>query len=145
MNHGVAPDQASMLLRHGLEVVEGLTSKLHYLDGLMLTGKPDEISQAAASVEQALSDAAPAFAEISSMMTLLGAPSLSAAAAQWRHNEETETASLAEALRGSLTRFAKRSISANRRAVQLNKGLSAALRSLQALGVQESGRLIAEA
>lgn len=145
MSQSVAPDQASALLRQGLELVEGLTSKLQYLDGLMLTGKPNEISQAAASVEQALSDAAPAFSEISSMMGVLGASSLSVAAAQWRHSEQTETAILAEALRGSLGRFAKRSISANRRAVQLNKGLSAALRSLQALGVQESGRLIAEA
>jgi hypothetical protein len=48
-------------------------------------------------------------------------------------------------LRFSLSRFAKRSVAANRRAQHLNRGLNAALRTLQALGVQDSGRLIAEA
>lgn len=145
MSQGLEPAQATVLLRHGLALVEGLTARLQELDGLMLTGKPSEISQAAAGVEQALSESAPAFAEIAAMMGVLGASDLTAAAAQLRHIEQSEAAVLAEALRGSLTRFAKRSVSAGRRAQQLNRGLSAALRSLQALGVQDSGRLIAEA
>lgn len=145
MNQPLQPAQATLFLRRGLELVEELSTRLQQLDGLMLTGKPNEISQAAAEVEQALGRAAPAFAEIAAMMGALGASNLTAAAAQLRHIQQSEAASLAEALRGSLTRFAKRSVSAGRRAQQLNKGLSAALRSLQALGVQESGRLIAEA
>ncbi len=133
------------LLRQGLELVEDLTLKLQKLDGLMLTGKPGDISEAAASVEAALNDAAPSFAEIAAAMGRLGASNLAAAAAQLRHIEQEDAAGLAEALRGALTRFAKRSVNASRRAQQLNRGLSAALRSLQALGVQEAGRLIAEA
>ncbi|MDE2240789.1 MAG: hypothetical protein KGJ73_12790, partial [Rhodospirillales bacterium] len=108
-------------------------------------GKPNEISEAAASVEAALNDAAPSFAAIAEAMGRLGASDLASAAAQLRHIEQTDAAGLADALRGALTRFAKRSVNASRRAQQLNRGLSAALRSLQALGVQEAGRLIAEA
>ena len=135
----------SELLRKGLDLVEDLTHKLQKLDSLMLTGKPNEISEAAVSVEVALNDAAPAFAEIAETMGRLGASDLAAAAAQLRHIEQTDAAGLADALRGALTRFAKRSVNASRRAQQLNRGLNAALRSLQALGVQEAGRLIAEA
>ena len=137
--------QVSDLLAQGLELVEELSLKLQKLDSLMLAGKPNEISEAAASVEVALNDAAPAFAEIAEAMGQLGASDLAAAAAQLRHIEQTDAAGLAEALRGALTRFAKRSVNASRRAQQLNRGLSAALCSLQALGVQEAGRLIAEA
>ncbi|MDE2458322.1 MAG: hypothetical protein KGL20_03715 [Rhodospirillales bacterium] len=135
----------SSLLAQGLDLVEELTLKLQKLDSLMLAGKPNEISEAAASVEAALNDAAPAFAEIAEAMGRLGASNLASAAAQLRHIEQTDAAGLADALRGALTRFAKRSVNASRRAQQLNRGLNAALRSLQALGVQEAGRLIAEA
>jgi hypothetical protein len=133
------------LLRHGLELVEDLTCKLQSLDSLLLTGKPNEISEASAHVEAALNAAAPSFAQIAEALGLLGVSNLAAAAAQLRHIEQTDAAALAEALRGALSRFAKRSVTANRRAQQLNRGLSAALRGLQALGVQEAGRLIAEA
>jgi hypothetical protein len=133
------------VLRQGLELVEDLSRQLQSLDALMLTGKPNEISAAAAAVEAALKAAAPAFAEITDTMGRLGACNLAAAAAQLRKIEEEDAAGLAEALRVALARFAKKSVSANRRAQQLNRGLNAALKSLQALGVQESGRLIAEA
>lgn len=143
--HPVASMRASILLGQGLELVEDLTLKMQKLDGLMLTGKPGDISQAAANVEVALRDSAPAFAEIADLMGELGASDLAAAAAQLRHIEQADAARVADALRGALTRFAKRSVSAGRRAQQLNKGLASALRGLQALGMQESGRLIAEA
>ncbi len=133
------------ILKQGLDLVEDLSRKLQHLDNLMLTGRPNEISEAAAIVEMALKSASPAFAEIAETMGRLGASNLAAAAAQLRHIEEEDAAGLAEALRSALTRFAKRSVSANRRAHQLNRGLNAALKTLQALGVQESGRLIAEA
>ena len=133
------------VLRHGLELIEDLSRKLHQLDALMLTGKPNDISDAAASIEAALKDATPVFAELTDTMGRLGACNLTSAAAQLRQIEQQDAASLAEALRAALTRFAKKSVSANRRAQQLNRGLNAALKSLQALGVQESGRLIAEA
>jgi hypothetical protein len=132
-------------LRHGLELVEDLSRKLQRLDALLLTGKPNDISDAAAGIEAALKAASPAFAGISDTMGRLGACNLTAAAAQLRKIEEEDAAGLAEALRVALARFAKKSVSANRRAQQLNRGLNAALKSLQALGVQESGRLIAEA
>lgn len=137
--------QASVLLSQGLNLVESLSLKLQQLDGLMLTGKPNEISQAAANVEVALQESAPAFAEIANLMGELGASNLASAAAQLRHIEQVDAAKMAEALRGALTRFGKRSVSAGRRAQQLNKGLGATLRGLQALGIKESGRLIAEA
>jgi hypothetical protein len=135
----------SAVLRQGLALVEDLSQRLQSLDALMLTGKPNDISDAAAAVEAALHDAGPAFAQLTATMGRLGASNLTAAAAQLRKIEEEDAAGLAEALRVALARFAKKSVSANRRAQQLNRGLNAALKSLQALGVQESGRLIAEA
>jgi len=139
------PLEVAAVLQQGLELVEDLSCKLQHLDSLMLTGKPNEISDAAAVVESALKSASPAFAEIADTMGRLGACNLTAAAAQLRQIEEEDAAGLAEALRFALSRFAKRSTGANRRAQQLNRGLNAALKTLQALGVQESGRLIAEA
>lgn len=139
------PAQASVLLGQGLHLIENLSLKLQQLDGLMLTGKPSEISQAAANIEVALHESAPAFAEIANLMGELGASNLASAAAQLRHIEQVDAAKMADALRGALTRFGKRSVSAGRRAQQLNKGLGATLRGLQAMGIKESGRLIAEA
>lgn len=135
----------TFVLRHGLELVEDLSRKLQHLDHLMLAGKPNDISDAATIIEAALKDATPVFAELTDTMGRLGASSLAAAAAQLRQIEQEDAAGLAEALRVALARFAKSSVNSNRRAHQLNRGLNAALRSLQALGVQESGRLIAEA
>ena len=142
---GEASIPVAGILRQGLELVEDLSRKLQKLDSLMLTGQPSDISQAASAVEIALQSAAPAFAEIADTMGRLGASNLAAAAAQLRHIEQEDAAGLAEALRTALNRFAKRSVNANRRAQQLNRGLNAALQTLQSLGVQESGRLIAEA
>ena len=142
---GPEPLPVAGILQQGLELVEDLSRKLQYLDTLMLTGKPNEISDAAAVVEMALKSASPAFADIAETMGRLGACNLAAAAAQLRQIEEEDAAGLAEALRFALARFAKRSAGANRRAQQLNRGLNAALKTLQSLGVQESGRLIAEA
>jgi len=135
----------SALLKHGLEQVEALSLRLQCLDTLLLSGKPQEIFEAAAMVEAALEQAQPAFAEIGATMGRLGACNLAAAAAQLREIEQEDAAGLAEALRFALARFAKSSAKANRRAQQLNRGINAALRSLHALGVQDSGRLIAEA
>ena len=78
-------------------------------------------------------------------MERLGTSSLQAAADHLRQSEKNDAACLVESLRLALKRFAKRSVEANRRAHHLNRGLNAALRTLQALGVQETGRLIAEA
>jgi hypothetical protein len=135
----------SALLRQGLERMQDLSLRLQALDTLLLSGKPQEISEAAALVEAAVEDAQPAFAEIGAAMGRLGACNLAAAAAQLREIEQEDAAGLAEALRTALARFAKTSVNANRRAQQLNRGINAALKSLHALGVQDSGRLIAEA
>jgi hypothetical protein len=135
----------SALLRQGLDRVEELSFRLSTLDTLLLSGKPQDISEAAAMVEAALEDAQPAFSEIAGIMGQLGACTLTAAAAQLREIEQEDAAGLADALRGALSRFAKKSTTANRRAQQLNRGINAALKSLHALGVQDSGRLIAEA
>jgi len=133
------------LLRDGIGLVEGLSLKLQFLDDLLLTGRPEDICAAAADVERALQDASPVFADITQTMGSLGAATLFDAARQFRADEQDDAAKLAESLRAALARFARRSVSANRRAQQLNKGLNAALKSLQALGVQDHGRLIAEA
>jgi hypothetical protein len=138
-----APAPVTTMLKHGIELVEDLSRKLQSLDDLMLTGQPYQIAEAAA--EGALSDAAPTFSDIASTMQSLGARNLQAAAAQFRRSELDDAARLTESLRSSLSRFAKRSVAANRRAANLNRGLNAALHTLHALGVRESGRLIAEA
>ena len=50
-----------------------------------------------------------------------------------------------DTLRVALKRFAKRNDACRRRAQGLSKGLNASLRTLHALGLHGSGRLIAEA
>lgn len=129
----------------GLGLVEDISQKLQYLNDLMLSGKPHEIAEAAVAIEIALKAASPAFADITKTMESLGAGTLQAAATQLRMAEQNDAASLVDALRHALSRFAKRSVDANRRAVQLNRGINNALKSLQSLGIQENGRLIAEA
>jgi len=144
----VPPEDVSnvtLLLRDGIALVEGLSAKLQHLDELLLTGRPEDISTAAAAVETALQQASPVFAGITHTMGNLGARTLFDAARQFRADEQDDAAKLAETLRAALARFARRSVNANRRAQQLNRGLNAALKSLQALGVQDHGRLIAEA
>lgn len=133
------------MLHEGIELVGDLNRKLQNLDGLMLTGRPHEISEAALAVETSLNAASPLFSDIAATMARLGTNSLQATADRLRLSQQDDAAGLAEELRLALKRFAKRSVEANRRAKHLNRGLNAAMRSLQALGVQETGRLIAEA
>ncbi|MDE8349113.1 MAG: hypothetical protein POG74_06450 [Acidocella sp.] len=133
------------ILGKGLGLVEDISQKLQNLNDLMLTGKPHEIADAAMAIEAALKGASPAFADITRTMEALGAGTLQAAADQLRLTEQNDAASLIDALRHALSRFAKRSVDANRRAVQLNRGINSTLKSLQSLGIQENGRLIAEA
>jgi len=135
----------TFMLRHGIDLVEDLSRRLQSLDDLMLTGQPYQIAEAAALVETALNGAAPTFSDIAATMQNLGARNLQTAAEEFRRSELDDAARLTESLRFSLSRFAKRSVSANRRAQHLNRGLNAALNTLQALGVRDSGRLIAEA
>jgi hypothetical protein len=111
----------------------------------MLAGKPDEIAEAASAVDLALKESTPLLAEIGALMNRLGAANLLAASAQLRLEDEADAAHLAEALRGALLGFARRSFNANKRARELSRSLSAALQSLQTIGAQEGGRLIAEA
>ncbi|HEY1858024.1 hypothetical protein [Acidocella sp.] len=133
------------VLHQGLELVADLTLKLQSLDDLMLSGRPQEIAAAATEVEAALSAAEPAFSDIADTMKRLGSADLQRAADYLRRADQNDAASLADTLRLSLKRFATRSVKASRRATTLHNGLSAALRSMQALGVEDSGRLIAEA
>jgi len=88
----VTPGQipVAQILQQGLDLVEDLSTKLQTLDALMLTGKPNEISDAAAMIELALNNASPAFAEIASAMGQLGACNLAAAAAQLRQIEQED-------------------------------------------------------
>jgi len=139
------PLDATRLLQRGLELVEDLSRKLQDLDTLLLTGRPHEISDAALVIETAIRDAGPSFQNIAATMQVIGAPTLAAAAVQFRARAQDDAAGLAEALRRALARFAQKSVSANRRAQNLNRGLNAALRTLQSFGAQETGRLIAEA
>ncbi len=133
------------ILRSGIEIVDDLHNKLAALDQLLLTGRPAEITDAAIAIEHSLQNTNPAFSEIVSAMRDLGAPNLEAAAREWRRTDDPETAELADALRKALSRFANRTVGAGRRARQLNNGINAAMRSLQSFGLEESGRLIAEA
>ena len=140
-----AEPSVTEVLRRGVELIDGISAQLQQLDCLMLAGKPIEISEAAASIELALKDAAPAISRITDVMRDLGADNLFAAASQLRRIEQQDAAGLAEALRFSLTRVATRTVSANRRAQQMNRGLNTALKALASFGGNEGGRLIAEA
>jgi hypothetical protein len=149
MNDETAPsaDRGAIvaMLHRGLERVADLNLKLQGLDDLMLSGRPQEIAAAANEVEAALAASAPTFSELVETMKRLGTADLRSAADYLRHADQDDAASLAESLRLALKRFATRSVKAGRRATSLHNGLSAALRSMQALGVEDSGRLIAEA
>lgn len=133
------------ILHSGLDIVDDLHKKLAALDELLLTGRPAQITEAAMAIELSLRNTKPAFSDIVNAMRELGAPNLEAAAREWRRTDDQEIAGLADALRKALSRFATRSVSASRRARQLNHGLNAAMRSLHSFGLEESGRLIAEA
>ncbi len=135
----------SVTLRVGLEWVAELTEKLQSLDARMLIGLPNEIADAADAVQTCLADAKPAFDQISAAIDDLGVGNLQNAARHWREAAREDEAGLADALRLALKRFANRSMAASKRAQHLTRGLNVALRSLHALGAQESGRLIAEA
>jgi len=139
------PFAVTEMLQSGLSLLAGLNRNLQSLDDLMISGSPGEIAEAAQLVEAALKRASPTFSAIAATMEELGASNLRAAAESFRHAEQNDAASLTDALRLALRRFAKRSVDAGRRAHQLNRGLTAALQTLHELGVQESGRLIAEA
>ncbi|WP_298285813.1 hypothetical protein [Acidocella sp.] len=151
LGHGLAPDGEAQgpavmeVLRQGVELIDGISAQLQQLDCLMLAGKPIEISAAAADIELALKNAAPAISRITEVMRDLGADNLFAAAAQLRRIEQQDAASLAEALRFSLARVATRTACASRRAQQMNRGLNTALKALTSFGLNEGGRLIAEA
>jgi len=146
-NSPAAMDSRSIasILQSGIEIVDDLHKKLAALDELLLTGRPAQITEAAMAIELSLKHTKPAFSDIVYAMRELGAPNLEAAVREWRRIDDQEIAGLAEALRRALGRFATRSVSASRRARQLNHGLNAAMRSLHSFGLEESGRLIAEA
>lgn len=148
MNDDVAApvDHAAIvMLRQGLDHVADLNLKLQGLDDLMLSGRPQEIAAAANEVEAALAASVPTFSEIIEAMKRLGTADLRDAAAFWRGADQDDAASLADSLRLALKNFATRSVKAGRRATSLHQSLTAALRTMQALGVEKSGRLIAEA
>jgi hypothetical protein len=142
---GTSPRPAADVLRQGLLLVDELHGKLAFLDDILLIGRPEEITEAAMAVQISLREAEPAFGEIESALHGLMARNFREAAQEWRRVEQGDAAGLAESLRLALSRFGKRSAGASRRARQINSGLNAALRSLHFIGVQESGRLIAEA
>ena len=140
-----ADDAAIVMLHQGLDHVADLNLKLQGLDDLMLSGRPQEIVAAANEVEAALAASAPAFSAIIEAMKRLGTADLRGAAAFWRGADQDDAASLANSLRLALKNFATRSVKAGRRATSLHKSLTTALRTMQALGVEKSGQLIAEA
>ena len=132
-------------LQWGLCVVADLERSLEKLDVLLLTGRPDAIADAAKAMELSFSAAEPAFQRVALALETLGVTRLGDAAQQLRRSEETSAAATADALRKVLKRFARRNDACHRRAQGLSRGLSASLRTLQALGMAGSGRLIAEA
>ena len=147
-DHSTAPaDRAAIvtMLHQGLERVADLNLKLQGLDDLMLSGRPQDIAAAANEVEAAVAASSPVFSEIVETMKRLGTADLRSAADYLRRAEQEDAAGLADSLRLALKRFANRSVKASRRATSLHNSLSTALRSVQALGVQKSGRLIAAA
>ncbi len=111
----------------------------------MLVGQPLDIAEAASAVEASLRAASPAFLEITTSLDRLGLRNLQSAAQQFRQSDQDLAARLADQLRLALRRLAQRSAESDRRARNLSRGLNAALTTLQALGVEETGRLLAEA
>jgi hypothetical protein len=134
----------SEALREGLGLLAALEESLHTLDALLLTGRPHAIADAATALELSLSAAEPAFQRITQALTAIGVERLRDAALQLRRSDQA-AALAADALRAGLKRLAKRNDACFRRAQGLGKGLNASLRTLHALGLRGSGRLIAAA
>ncbi|OYV38441.1 MAG: hypothetical protein B7Z80_10045 [Rhodospirillales bacterium 20-64-7] len=145
MTPPIADQEIPAILHRGLDCIVALDKRLKHLDQTMLGGKPQEIAEAAAAVDGLLVASTPIFRQIGSVMEQMGTQNLQAAALYLRAAAQEDAAGMADALRLALKRFAKQSVASNRRAQHINRGLNTALRSLQAIGVQESGRLIAEA
>jgi hypothetical protein len=133
------------MLHQGLERVTELDRKLQGLDELLLSGRPQDIAAAASDVQETLTASEPTFSALVESIKQLGTANLHGAADYLRRADQDEAAGLADSLRQALKRFLNRSVKANRRATTLQNNLSAALRSMQALGVKNSGRLIAAA
>ena len=132
-------------LQVGLGVVSDLERSLERLDGLLLTGQPHAIADAAKAMELAFSTAEPTFQRIVLALETLGVARLGDAAQHLRQADEATAAATADALRGALKRFVRRNDASHRRAQGLGRGLSASLRALHAFGMAGNGRLIAEA
>jgi hypothetical protein len=135
----------SEALQCGLGVVSDLEQSLERLDGLLLTGRPHAIADAAKAMELSFSAAEPAFQRVALALETLGVDRLRDAAQQLRGSDEATAAATADALRRALKRFVRRNDACHRRAQGLGRGLSASLRTLHAYGMAGSGRLIAEA
>ncbi len=133
------------LLNQGLDQVTALALCLETLDELMITGRPPAIADAAMTVEHALSAAEPVFLRLGQALDRLGMPCLQDAANRLRRSDQGAAATSAESLGTSLRRFARRSAAYHRRAQSLSRGLTGSLRTLHALGLAGSGRLLAEA
>ena len=129
----------------GLRMVADLERSLQGVDALLLTGRPHAIADAAKAMELSLSTAEPAIQRIVLALETLGAPRLRDAAQQLLGSDQANAAAAADALRTALKRFATRNDACHRRAQGLGRGLNASLRTLHALGLAGSGRLIAEA
>ncbi len=132
------------LLLEGVDRIGALGACLQMLDELLVTGRPPAIADAARVVELSLSTAQPLFHEICTALDNLGTPRLQAASTRLCHADQA-TAAAAECLSADLKRFAKRNAAYHRRAEGLSRGLTASLRTLHALGMAGSGRLLAEA
>ncbi len=145
MTPAISDPDVTAILHRGLDCIGELNIRLQHLDQTMLGGQPQDIADAASAVDGLLLVSAPVFKQISDVMQQLGAQNLQSAALYLRAAAQEDAAGIADELRLALKRFANRSVAANRRAQHINRGLNTALRSLQAIGVQESGRLIAEA
>ena len=144
---GGRPDLISVseALECGLNMIVDLERSLDRLDALLLTGRPHAIADAAKALELSLSTAEPTFYRLGLALHALGTPRLRDAAQHLRQSDQARAATAADFLWTSLKRFVYRNDTCRRRAQGLSRGLDASLRTLHALGMAGSGRLIAEA
>ena len=132
-------------LHNGLTMVVDIECRMQSLDALLLTGRPHAIADAAKAMELSLFAAEPTFQSIALALETLGTVRLEDAAQHLRRSNQGSAAAAADHLRTALRRFVRRNASCHRRAQGLGRGLTASLRTLHALGMAGSGRLIAEA
>ncbi len=130
-------------LREAIEVVTDLNARLVVLNRIMITGKSNDIAQAASAIEMKIKSASTVFDNITNLMKSLELASFHEASDKFLEMDEAEAADLMISLRDALMDFSTGSSKTKNRAISYKNGLESSMRSMSMFRSSD-GRLLAE-